>query len=373
MTADEYFIGLMSGTSMDGIDAVLARSSRSSLELICSLSHPWPDELVPRLANLAGGNCVELKELGQLDKLCGEQFAEATRHLLSAAGIPAKRITAIGSHGQTVFHHPYTPASFSMQIGDPNTLAERTGITVVADFRRRDMAAGGQGAPLVPAFHQAVFHHPQRNRVILNIGGIANVTLLPASGGVAGGFDTGPGNCLMDRWISRHTGHAYDKNGDWAASGHALEPLLAHFLEDQYFSQTPPKSTGTEYFSQTWLDEKLQQCPYASNEDVQATLLQLTCESIGRAVEQWAGDTEEILICGGGAHNSRLFNALSQRLSAISVLTTDQTTNPIHPDWVEAMAFAWLARQTLWRKPGNIPTVTGASHAVILGAVYPAA
>ncbi|WP_419603268.1 anhydro-N-acetylmuramic acid kinase [Thiolapillus sp.] len=373
MSTDGYFIGLMSGTSMDGIDAALVQIKQDSFRLIHSLSHSWPAELTSRLAAATGDNPVDLRELGQLDVLCGELFAGATRHLLTEAEMAATRITAIGSHGQTLFHHPHPPAPFSMQIGDPNTLAERTGITVVADFRRRDMAAGGQGAPLVPAFHQALFRHARRNRVILNIGGIANITVLPAAGDVTGGFDTGPGNCLMDRWIQHHQGLCFDEGGRWAASGQVIEPLLQHFLNDAYFSLNPPKSTGTEYFSESWLRKKLQGFPTAAPEDIQATLLQLTCQSIARAILRWAEDTQEVLVCGGGSHNARLMDDLSQQMRDIPVQPTSRNEKPVDPDWVEAMAFAWLARQTLQHKPGNIPDVTGACRPVVLGGIYPAA
>ncbi len=362
----------MSGTSMDGIDAALVRFNDEQPQLTHNLSHPWSEELKTRLAQLTSNGAISLKELGQLDILCGRQFAEAVCRLLEEAGIESSNICAIGSHGQTVFHHPHAPAPFSLQIGDPNTIAEQTGIAVVADFRRRDMAAGGQGAPLVPAFHQAVFAHPQRNRVILNIGGIANITILPAGGGISGGFDTGPGNCLMDRWVEKNTGSSFDHNGSWALGGEAHEPLLKHFLRDDYFSLTPPKSTGTEYFSSAWLAQKLHGYPSLAARDIQATLLHLTCDSIQKAIRRWAPDTGEVLVCGGGAHNDALMDTLSRQLGSTPVISTDYCTAAIDPDWVEAMAFAWLARQTLHGNPGNVPAVTGASHPVVLGGIYPA-
>ena len=372
MSCSEYFIGLMSGTSMDGIDAVLVEFNDEQLQLAHGFSLSWPEELKTRLAQLATGSTTSLQEFGQLDILCGRQFAEAACQLMEEAGIESGNISAIGSHGQTVFHHPHSPAPFSLQIGDPSTIAEQTGIAVVADFRRRDMAAGGQGAPLVPAFHQAAFHHPQRNRVILNIGGIANITILPADGGISGGFDTGPGNCLMDRWIRKNTASPFDHNGSWAHGGEVHEPLLKHFLGDDYFFLAPPKSTGTEYFSSTWLAQKLHDYPTLTAQDVQATLLRLTCDSIQQAIRHWAPDTGEVLVCGGGAHNDALVDTLSQQLEPIPVVGTDRSTAAIDPDWVEAMAFAWLARQTLHGIPGNIPAVTGASHPVVLGGIYPA-
>ncbi len=371
MTRSEYFIGLMSGTSMDGIDAALVEFSPEQPRLVHSFSHPWPEELKTRLAQLAREGAASLQEFGQIDILCGKQFAEAACRLMEEADIKSRSISAIGSHGQTIFHHPHSPAPFSLQIGDPNTIAEQTGIAVVADFRRRDMAAGGQGAPLVPAFHQAVFQHPQHNRAILNIGGIANITILPARGEVSGGFDTGPGNCLMDYWVQKNTASPFDHNGNWARSGKVHEPLLKCFLGDGYFSLPPPKSTGTEYFSSTWLVQKLHGYPALAAEDIQATLLHLTCDSIQKAIRRWAPDAEEVLVCGGGAHNDALMDALSRQFGSIRVVGTDHSTAAIDPDWVEAMAFAWLARQTLLGSPGNIPAVTGASHQVVLGGIYP--
>ncbi|HDK38062.1 MAG TPA: anhydro-N-acetylmuramic acid kinase [Thiolapillus brandeum] len=362
----------MSGTSMDGIDAVIVRFHNDQPQLVNSLSHPWPRALQDRLSQLTTNHTVTLQELGQLDLLCGRQFAAATLQLLSKANIDTKEICAIGSHGQTIFHHPQAPVPFSFQIGDPNTIAERTGITVVADFRRRDMAAGGQGAPLVPAFHQALFHHPQRNRVILNIGGIANITILAADGTIKSGFDTGPGNCLMDRWIQKNLSRPYDQDGSWAQTGKVQQPLLEQLLDDAYFSQEPPKSTGTEYFSMAWLDQHLATCPQPKAQNIQATLLQLTANSIQQAIQHWAAETQEVLVCGGGVHNSTLIDALTQQLGNTPVITTAQSTAAIDPDWVEAIAFAWLARQTLHGKTGNIPAVTGASHPVVLGGIYPA-
>lgn len=370
MSGHEYFVGLMSGTSMDGIDAVVIRCNDDHTQLLHSLSHSWPKKLRTRLEQVATGSCVTLQELGQLDLLCGRQFAEATMELLADAGIETRAVSAIGSHGQTIFHHPQAPAPFSMQIGDPNTIAEQTGITVVADFRRRDMAAGGQGAPLVPAFHQAMLHSPRCNRVILNIGGIANITVLPVDGSVSGGFDTGPGNCLMDRWIQRKTGQAYDHSGDWARRGKPHPPLLEQLLSDDYFAQPPPKSTGTEYFSNNWLEQHLENYPQLAAQDIQATLLQLTCCSIRDAIRRWATDTQEILVCGGGVHNEALINTLSEQLEDTQVTSTSHGTG-IDPDWVEAMAFAWLAKETLHHRTGNVPAATGASHRVILGGIYP--
>jgi len=372
MANNGYYIGLMSGTSMDGIDAALVEIGAGRTRLLRAISHPWPQALESRLRGQASNEACTLREYGELDHLCGHQFARAALSLMDASGLDASQVRAIGSHGQTIHHHPHAPAPFTLQIGDPNIIAEETGITVVADFRRRDMAAGGQGAPLVPAFHQAIFQHPSRNRVILNIGGIANITMLPASGQPTKGFDTGPGNCLMDLWCARKCGLPYDSNGDWAARGTPDAGLVRALSDDDYFQLPPPKSTGTEYFGPEWLDKKLEEHPGLSDEDVQASLLAFTASSIRQAIERWAPATEEILVCGGGAHNQALLSKLSSLLSPIPIMSTGDIAGGLDPDWVEAAAFAWLARQALEGIPGNLPAVTGARHPVILGGIYPA-
>ena len=372
MAPDGYYIGLMSGTSMDSIDAALVEIGAGRTRLRQAISHPWPQVLEARLRRLASSETCALREYGELDHLCGRQFARAALKLVDASGLNACRIRAIGSHGQTIHHHPHAPAPFTLQIGDPNIIAEETGITVVADFRRRDMAAGGQGAPLVPAFHQAVFEHPARNRVILNIGGIANITILPASGQPVTGFDTGPGNCLMDLWCIQKRDLPYDNNGDWAAQGTPDDGLVRTLLNDDYFQLPPPKSTGTEYFGRKWLDKKLEAHPGLSDEDIQASLLVFTAATIGQAIERWAPAAEEVLVCGGGVHNQALLNKLSGLISPIPVRSTGDIAGGLDPDWVEAAAFAWLARQALEGIPGNLPSVTGAGYPVILGGIYPA-
>ncbi|BAO45568.1 anhydro-N-acetylmuramic acid kinase [Thiolapillus brandeum] len=371
MSAEGYYIGLMSGTSMDGIDAVLVEIGQQQVSLLHSISYPWPSALKTRLITQASQETCTLHEYGELDHLCAQEFAQATLALLESAGVPAHTVQAIGSHGQTLYHHPHPPTAFTLQIGDPNIIAETTGIRVVADLRRRDMAAGGQGAPLVPAFHQAVFHSPHKNRVILNIGGIANITILPATGNLVTGFDTGPGNCLMDRWCQKHLERPYDKDGSWASQGEIDSRLMQTLLEDAYFHMPPPKSTGTEYFNLEWLEHRLQEHPDIDDRDVQASLLALTASTITRAIQDWAADAEEILVCGGGVHNHALISTLSRMLSPQAVASTDSIDHGIHPDWVEAAAFAWLAKQTLDGAPGNLPSVTGARHPVILGGIYP--
>lgn len=296
----------------------------------------------------------------------GRCFAAVVRRLLRKAGLAPAEIRAIGSHGQTVRHLPGEPHS-SLQIGDPNVIVQETGITTVADFRRRDMAAGGEGAPLVPAFHAAAFAG-DRYRVVLNIGGIANLTLLEPGTAVRG-FDTGPGNLLMDAWARRHGHGPMDKGGTWAAGGTICRELLALLLHDPYFRRPPPKSTGREYFNPAWLERGLQhltQAPVPA--DVQATLCELTAASIAGAIRDHAGGAEEILLCGGGVHNRHLMARLAHHLRKHTICTT--AALGLNPDLVEATAFAWLAQQTLTGRPGNLPTVTGARHAVVLGGIF---
>ena len=317
-----------------------------------------------------GGDSLDL--LGQADNALGELFADAALALLSACGISPQQITAIGSHGQTVRHRPPSKKQsqpFTLQIGDPNIIACRTGITTVADFRRADMAAGGQGAPLAPAFHKHIFSDPRQNRVIVNIGGIANITWLPARG-EAIGFDTGPGNRLLDYWVQRHHNKPYDENGQWAAQ-HTLNSSLLNSLKSHpFFSEQAPKSTGREDFNKQWLDEILkQQGKSLSPGDVQATLLALTAETINEAIASLPDLANEVYICGGGANNNELMDHLQTALAPISVKST--AALGIDPNQVEALAFAWLAKRTMADQVGNLPTVTGAREEVVLGGIYP--
>ena len=370
MIADGLYLGLMSGTSMDGIDAALVRFHRERPELVQSHVHPWPRELQQRLRRLNASGTATLQELGELDHLCGALFADAARALLEKAGLEADAVTAIGSHGQTLRHHPAGPAPFTLQIGDPNLIAQRTGITTVADFRRRDLAAGGQGAPLVPRFHQAVFGRRGELRTVLNIGGIANLTVLDERGRVAAAFDTGPGNCLMDAWCRHAWKEPYDREGHRAAAGHSDQGLLERLLQDPYYRMPPPKSTGTEHFSLDHLQRQLQALPPLAPETVQATLLALSCTTVAEALKCWAPDTRELLVCGGGRHNPVLMDALAAALPELTVKGTESAG--VDPDWVEAMAFAWLAAATLAGEPGNLPAATGARREVVLGGIYPA-
>jgi anhydro-N-acetylmuramic acid kinase len=318
-----------------------------------------------RLLAAARGTFLTADQYAQLDTETGEAFAEAAAQIVAGQDLNAVR--AIGSHGQTLAHAPDARPAYTLQIGNPARISENTGISTVADFRSRDIAAGGQGAPLVPAFHQAVFSDPAISRVILNIGGIANITHLPRSGQVTG-FDTGPGNCLMDAWIQRHLGQSFDRNGDFASQGKAQQALLSAMQADTYFGKAPPKSTGTDHFSLPWVESQpgVRDLP---PEDVQATLLQLSAESIAESIKLHAADAEEVLVCGGGVHNPALMAKLAQQLP-MPVYSTSRLG--LDPDWVEAIAFAWLAKQALLGLPGNLPAVTGARGPRVLGCIHPA-
>jgi anhydro-N-acetylmuramic acid kinase len=366
----ESYIGLMSGTSIDAIDTVLLDFTEGRLELKGSLSYPMKSDLKDRLHQLCrSGKQASLDEFSQLDVCMGRLFADAVAQLLNQCGANASQITAIGSHGQTVYHHPEGDTPTSIQIGDPNIIAERTGITTVADFRRRDIAAGGQGAPLVPAFHQAIFQHPEEQRAIVNIGGIANVTLLPGKPDMpVRGFDTGPGNTLMDQWTMRHLGQPIDLGAGFARRGINNPALLEKLLADPYFSRPVPKSTGREYFNLDWLETYIREMPI-SPEDVQASLCELSANTIINAIKIHAPETRRIIVCGGGTHNPLLMALLKQNTAGFTIESSDRYG--IDPDYVEGMAFAWLARQTILRQYGNISSVTGAQSNCILGGIYP--
>lgn len=360
----------MSGTSLDGVDAALASFRNGIPQLCASHFQPLPPPLRASLTQWSLSAEASLQTLGEVDVSLGELFADSALAVIAAAGLAPQQIHAIGSHGVTVRHSPESAIPFTLQLGDANRIAQITGITTVADFRRRDIAAGGQGAPLVPAFHQAVFANPDENRVALNIGGIANITVLPKNPELpVSGFDTGPGNTLLDYWAQQHLGQPVDKNGDWGATGHCHPQLLQQLLAEPYFSQTPPKSTGKELFCPNWLNSHLKTLKEPpSPVDVQATLAHLTARSIAQAVQKYAADTQRVLVCGGGVHNRQLLGLLREMLDC-AVESTG--LYGLDPDWVEAMAFAWLARQTLSGLPGNLPAVTGARQAVVLGAIYP--
>lgn len=353
---------------MDAIDAALVDFAIQPPRLIATQQLEIPADVRAPLEQVIRNGNISLEQLGQLDHQLGKLFSQTVQQLLlQTEGIEASQIKAIGSHGQTIFHQPQAPHPFSMQIGDANLIAEQTGITTVADFRRRDMAAGGQGAPLVPAFHEALFRSSSVDRVVLNIGGIANISILPSDNNIpVSGFDTGPGNTLMDSWIQQHRNMPMDRDGEWAANGTIHKKLLESLLSDPYFSLQAPKSTGREYFNLAWLAQYLTETIHP--EDVQATLCELSAVSISRAIQSQAIATMEVLVCGGGSNNSTLMSRLQYHLGKCSLTTTD--SHGVAPQWVEAMAFAWLAKQTCEEKAGNLPAVTGASHPVILGGIY---
>jgi anhydro-N-acetylmuramic acid kinase len=361
----------MSGTSLDGIDAGLVEFDGNQIKLLAFEYQPFSHSIKKDIQNLSHpDSAVLLNQYGSIDTQLGILFAQASNNLLDKAKIPSSAIRAIGSHGQTIYHSPGIPTAFSLQIGDPNIIAEETGITTVTDFRRRDIAAGGHGAPLVPAFHRAIFSQifdlTKENITIVNIGGIANITYLSANNTI--GFDTGPGNTLMDFWIQKNFDKDYDKNGLWAKTGRATPKLVKILKQDHYFKLSPPKSTGKEYFSSSWLTEKISHTPGCSTEDIQSSLCQLTAETITDAIQQHAPLTDHTLICGGGMHNDYLIGLIRNNLSHPVSSTVEFGINP---DQVEAMAFAWLARQTINNLPGNLKEVTGAKAPVILGGIYP--
>ncbi len=365
------YIGIMSGTSMDGVDASLVEFHPQGHTHIASHNHPWPQGLQQQLRALAQPGENEIERLGILDARVAEVFAQCALDLLQKSNTEPQQISAIGSHGQTIRHRPGAILPFTLQIGDPNRIAELTNITTVADFRRRDMAAGGQGAPLVCAFHDALFRTINETRVILNLGGIANITILPAdSNDSVSGFDTGPGNTLLDAWARRHLDVQYDESGTWAATGSVEQSLLREMLQDDYLQLPPPKSTGPEHFNLTWLDSILAKLPQIDPQDVQATLIDLSATTTVQSILREAAGCGRVIACGGGVHNLELMTRLRKELGNIQI--DSSADHGIDPDSVEATAFAWLARQTLLGLPGNIPDVTGASGPRILGGIYPA-
>ncbi len=368
--SDDLYIGLMSGTSVDGIDAALVDFAPPMPTLLGHYYQPWPQTIRDLLKKLSQPGDREIEQLGIADIVIANHFSEAVFTLLQQANIDTSRIRAIGSHGQTIRHCPGAEHPFTLQIGDPNRLAEKTGITVVADFRRRDMAAGGEGAPLTPAFHARYLKSSSEFRVVLNLGGIANITLLPRDPEARIiGFDTGPANTLMDCWIQFSQQRRFDAQGDWAAQGEVIPELLERLLSDNYFKRSPPKSTGPERFNLAWIKQHLTDLPGGHPEDIQATLCALSSESIIRAIRRYAPGCNRVICCGGGVQNHTLMQQLRQGLDAMVETTAEHNINP---DQVEAMAFAWLARQTVRRLPGNLPDVTGAVHPVILGGIYQA-
>ena len=365
MSNSELYLGIMSGTSLDGIDTALVEFSDGLVQLRGTFYLAYTQSIKDSLLALHHPQDNELHHAQLIGNELSQLYATATASLLQKYSITSNQVRAIGCHGQTIRHRP--EHGYTLQLGNAALLAELTGITVINDFRSRDIAAGGQGAPLVPAFHDKVLRHSNIHRVIVNIGGISNLTDLPPSG-ITKGFDCGPGNLLMDTWCMQHLGIAYDNHGVWAASGKILPTLLNSMLNEPFFSLPPPKSSGRDLFNYKWLQDKLRGNERA--EDVQATLLELTCNTIAQAIQQHCVGAKEIYLCGGGAHNKTLFN----RIAALLPDSTLQTTNAlgVDSDYLEAIAFAWLAQQTLHGHPANLPAVTGAKHPCILGAIYTA-
>lgn len=362
------FIGVMSGTSLDGVDVVLAAIDDNMVAQQASLSYPVPLALKESILAICQGQQLTLSQFGQLDTRLGHLFADAVLALMQQEQLSANDIVAIGCHGQTVWHEPDGDAPHTLQIGDNNIIAARTGVTVVGDFRRRDIALGGQGAPLVPAFHHALLAHPVERRIVLNIGGIANLSLL-FPGQPVKGHDTGPGNMLMDAWIWRQRGKPYDKDAEWASSGKVVLPLLQDLLSDPWFALPAPKSTGREYFNYGWLAQHLARYPALAGQDVMATLTELTAVTISEQA-LLSGGCERLLVCGGGSRNPLLMSRLACLLPGTEVTSTDEAG--VSGDDMEALAFAWLAWRTLEGLPGNLPAVTGASSPTVLGAIFPA-
>jgi len=361
------YIGIMSGTSLDGIDVAAVDISASSVKLIAHHYVPYSEGCRQQVSDITFQENASLDNIATLDQQLGQRYALAVNELLSSHNLNKDSIQAIGCHGQTIRHQP-SPNGFSWQIGDANQIAELTGITTVTDFRRRDIAASGEGAPLAPAFHLQVFGSPTDNRQVLNLGGIANITLLNQQESAVG-FDIGPANCLMNEWAHKHWQQEYDKDGLIAQSGKVHAELLDSLLEHDYFHQEPPKSTGRELFNMAYLEQRLDALGDIPTQDVMATLLEMTAQTIVSAVETWGDKQADIYVCGGGAHNGYLLQRIQNLLPELTIKTTEELG--IHPDWVEAAAFAWLAYRTMNSLAGNLPEVTGADGERILGAIYP--
>ena len=366
------FIGLISGTSADGIDAALVEfaGAGAAPRLLRARTYPLPETLRELVLRVSQADArVDLDELGELDTRLGLAFAEAANALLTEAGVEPGAVRAIGSHGQTLRHRPQGAAPFTLQLGDANLIAEATGIDTVADFRRRDVAAGGQGAPLVPAFHADTLADAVEDRAVLNIGGIANLTLLPANGAVRG-FDTGPGNGLMDAWCLKHRGHPFDRAGAFAATGRSDDLLLARMLAEPWLSLPPPKSTGRDLFHLDWVQKRIGAAALTPA-DVQATLARFTARTVADALRAELPSCARVLVCGGGVHNPVLLRELAALLPGMVLEPTSE--KGLDPDFVEAMAFAWLAREFVARRAGNLAAVTGARGPRVLGALFPGA
>ena len=364
---NDVYIGLMSGTSLDGADGVLVDFSNPKLRVLASATQAFSSDFRAELLALNSPSSNELHRAALASNQLAQVYAAVVTSLLAQTKLVKEDIRAIGAHGQTVRHQP--AQGYTTQLNNPALLAESTGIDVVADFRSRDVAAGGQGAPLVPAFHQSVFGQPAHTTLVLNIGGISNLSILPAKGSVLG-FDCGPGNALIDAWCLQHTGQRFDNGGQWAASGQLIPGLLASLLDEPYLAMPPPKSTGRDLFSMTWLAEKL--LPFMAKRpvDVQNTLTEFTAQACISGTKSYLNNSKELIVCGGGAFNNYLMQRLQAGLPSLKVVAS--SVHGLPPLQVEAAAFAWLARQTVRRLPGNLPSVTGAAGLRVLGAIYPA-
>ena len=355
---------------MDAVDAALVAFDHGAAT-VATHATPIPGDLKRELHALAQDPSAAALRFWNTDARLGSVFADAALELLATAAVSPREVVAIGSHGQTVYHAPGAETPLTVQLGDPNVIARRTGITTVADFRRRDVAAGGEGAPLAPAFHRATFSASGVERGILNLGGIANLSVLSGDPDQPLlGFDTGPGNTLLDAFVRVRFGADMDRDAILASEGEVIPSLLAALLAEPYFDREPPKSTGRELFNAAWLDARLAAHAEAGPYDVLRTLCELTVETAVTAVERFAPRTQEIYLCGGGARNPLVTSRLAERAAPIGIDTTAKLG--VHPDWVEAAAFAWLAMRTLAGEAGNAPTVTGAATEVVLGGIYPA-
>jgi anhydro-N-acetylmuramic acid kinase len=364
--SDELFIGMLSGTSRDGVDAVLVNFSQKNMEILHATCTPYPTAIKATLDQLIETGAPPSTEVAQLlDENLGRFFARTAQNLLADTGMETRDIRAIGSHGQTVWHEPDADKPITIQLGKPELIAKGTSSIVVADFRTADVNAGGQGAPLAPLLHQRIFQNNGENRAVLNLGGIANLTLLPTSGGVSG-YDCGPGNCLMDMWTQRHLQKDYDNNGNWASKGKVSSQLLENLLDDPYFKLPSPKSTGLEYFNIHWLDNRLVDSE-AALADVQCTLAEFTAVSIADCLSGSA-KPERLLVCGGGAQNAYLMRRIAANLPDVVVESTSRYG--VDPDWVEGLLFAWLARERLDESLQNTSPITGADQPILLGTIH---
>ena len=363
--SDEFIVGMLSGTSRDGVDAVLVNFNQDKMDIMHASCVSYPRAIKSTLDRLIETGQPPTEDIANLlDENLGRFFARIAQDLVREAGMEMRDIRAIGSHGQTVWHDPECSPGISIQLGKPELIARGTGTTVVADFRKADMEAGGQGAPLAPLLHQQLFYSETEDRAVLNLGGIANLTLLPAGGGVSG-FDSGPGNCLMDNWTRRHLHKDYDNSGRWASKGILSTGLLRDMLEDPYFSQDAPKSTGLEYFNMEWLDKHLAKSDIPA-EDVQSTLAELTALSVGHCLKDQP--VSRLLVCGGGIHNAFLIRRIAAALPDVIVEST--TRFGADPDWVEGLLFAWLTRERLNGNTMDTPPITGARHPVFTGSIF---